>query len=60
MSEVLPREPTSLNIKRQETIDKEIISAFYADKGVAVHSNRVEFMLQRNANVTSRLLLLGN
>ena len=56
----MPREPTSLNIKRQETIDKDIISAFYADKGVAVHSNRVEFMLQRNANVTSRLLLLGN
>lgn len=28
VSEVLPREPTSPNIKRQETIDNEIISAF--------------------------------
>lgn len=38
MSEVLPREPTSLNIKRQETIANEMVSAFRADKGAAVHS----------------------
>lgn len=38
LSEVLPRELTSLDIKRQETTDNEIVSAFRADNGAAVRS----------------------
>lgn len=38
LSEVLPRELTSLNIKRQETMDNEIVSAFRADNGAAVRN----------------------
>lgn len=38
VSEVLPRKPTSLNIKRQKTINNERVSAICTDKGSAVHS----------------------
>lgn len=38
VSEVLPREPISLSIKMQETMDSEIASAFCPEKVAVVHS----------------------